>query len=85
MSFIVSATTRDSEPEAREIPWTRQLVTDEETAKRIAYARNRAEQAANGDSVWGYYPATESDLESMRESDGHVDAGEEATRPPYDC
>lgn len=84
--FIVSAA-RDGV----ELAHTRQRVTDEETAKRITYARNKAEpQGWDGKelvrgTLWGYYPATESDLESMREADGHVEAGEEATRPPYDC
>lgn len=55
--FIVSATTRDSEPEPVEIPWTRQVVASEADATRICVARNRAELAVNGSMVWGYYPA----------------------------
>lgn len=53
--WIVSATTRDAEPEAVEVSWTRQEVADEVTAARLVAARNRAELAVNGSHVWGYY------------------------------
>lgn len=55
MHWIVSATSRDASPEVVEIPWTRQTVPDEATARQLVYARNRSELASNGSSVWGYY------------------------------
>lgn len=58
-TFIVSATTRDSEPQPVEVPWTRQRVTTEEEAAQITYARNRHELAVNGSLRWGYYQETQ--------------------------